>query len=84
MWKPLLPSVFNDGKSNIAWLEATMGGGACVTNYAGKSGWETCLPDFDFTESVIHDAWRASCEKILNDHNLYDQARVRYDSLCEF
>ena len=83
MWKPLLPSVFNDGKSNIAWLEATMGGGACVTNYAGKPGWETCLADFDFTESVIHDAWRASREKVVKDHDLYEQACVRYACLCE-
>ena len=81
LWKPLLPSVFNDGKSNIAWIEATVGGGACVTNYAGKPGWEYCLEDFDFSEKVVSDKWEESRAAIVENYNLIDQARRRLESL---
>lgn len=81
VWKPLLDCTFNNGKSNIAWIEATVGGGVCVTNYAGRVWWEHCLPDFDFSEKVISDTWQVSAECIFWRHNLALEARKRFESI---
>lgn len=83
MWKPLYDCRFNDGKSNIAWLEATMAGGVCVTNYAGKPGWEYCLPDFDFDTNVLKRKWKMSRDVIYDNYNLYKLAELRLKSLLE-
>lgn len=81
MWKPLYRCKFNDGKSNIAWLEATIAGGICVTNYAGLPGWEFCHPDFDFSEALILKKWKESCEAIKYDYNIFEMADTRLDTL---
>jgi hypothetical protein len=83
IWKPLLECTFNNGKSNIAWLEATVGGGVCVTNYAGTGEWLHCLPDFDFNQKVIFSKWEESRAAVEKDYNLTHMARRRFESLVQ-
>lgn len=71
IWKPLEENTFNDSKSNIAWIEATMAGGVCVTNYHNKPGWEGALPDFTTDEEVARQAWATSREHIIENYNLH-------------
>lgn len=80
MWKPLTPGLFNDAKSNIAWIEATMSGGVCLTNYAGKPGWECALSGpVDYKTACIF--FQESCEEIRRNYNLENTARQRMDSI---
>ncbi len=81
MWKPLIPCLFNDAKSNIAWIEATMAGGVCLTNYAGKPGWEFALSEWPESYEAACELWRASCEEIRLNYNLENTARMRMESI---
>lgn len=80
VWKPLVDCHFNDCKSNISWIEATMSGGVCLTNYAGKLAWENAVSEFPTYEEAV-EVWKASRERILKDFNLMDTARQRAESL---
>lgn len=80
-WKPLAPCPFNDAKSNIAWIEATMAGGVCVTNYAGKEGWECALSEFPTEPELIQVAWSVSKAHILKNYNLLEVNRLRFESI---
>ena len=82
-WKPLEDCPFNDGKSNIAWIEATMSGGVCVTNYAEKTGWECALPDFTTDPDLIARTWQASCSIILENYNLLEVNERRFKSIVK-
>lgn len=77
LWKPLVECQFNDAKSNISWIEATIGGGVCVTNYAGKKWWEHALPDFTFDDKVLRETWEVSAQSVYERHNLKAAARQR-------
>jgi hypothetical protein len=84
VWKPLVDNQFNDAKSNIAWIEATMSGGVCLTNYAGKSPagqWAWAMDRFpkDYDEACFY--WAHSRDAILNHYNLETTARQRAESL---
>lgn len=91
IWKPLVNNLFNRAKSNIAWLEATMGGGVCVTNFATDDDlefedWRFCLdePTNDYARLV--DAWEISCQAILENYNLESANALRFSdilSLCK-
>ena len=83
MWKPLTDNVFNDGKSNIALLEAAMAGGVCVTNYAGKPGWETALPDFPTDPDEVFAQFHKSRNVILQEYNLLEVTRRRFESIVD-
>jgi hypothetical protein len=80
MWKPLIDCAFNDHKSNINFLGATMAGGYCITNYAGRPGWEFAsaelLPYDDACE-----LWAKAREYVIEKHNLYNTARQRAQSI---
>jgi len=80
-WKPLEENKFNDAKSNIAWMEATMAGGVCVTNYAGKDGWECALPEFTTDENEIFSQFHKSRNHILEHYNLLEVNRKRFESI---
>jgi len=80
-WKPLEVCKFNDAKSPIAWVEATMAGGVCVTNYAGKEGWECALPEFTTDPDLIRKTWEASRAHILEHYNLLEVNRTRFESI---
>jgi len=80
-WKPLEENKFNDAKSSIAWMEATMAGGVCVTNYAGKEGWEMALSEFTTEPETIESIWRQSKDWILEHYNLLEVNRKRFESI---
>lgn len=82
IWKPLKENLFNDSKSNIAFIEAAMSGGVCVTNYAGKPGWEAALPDF-VGESEARKAFFQSRDYILETCNLRAVTRRRFESIVK-
>lgn len=82
MWKPLTVNPFNDAKSNIALLEAAMAGGVCVTNYAGKPGWETALSDFPEEAQAINQFYAAR-EEIVKNYNLLEVTRRRFESIMD-
>ena len=83
MWKPLQENEFNDAKSNIAWIEATMAGGVCVSNYAGKPGWEMALEKFSDNPDFIAHQWRISKEWILKHYNLEKVNELRYQHIIK-
>lgn len=79
MWKPLQDNEFNDAKSNIAWIEATIAGGVCVTNYAPhKPGWEMAIDHFTDNPDFIASQWAASRDWILEHYNLQKINALRY------
>lgn len=80
VWKPLVECHFNDCKSNISWIEATMSGGVCLTNYAGKLAWENAVSEFPTYDEAV-ELWAKSRERIERDFNLLDTARQRAESL---
>jgi len=80
VWKPLVPCLFNDAKSNIAWIEATCSGGVCLTNYAGKTAWENAVSEMP-TYDEAREIWAKSKERILQDFNLIDGGNKRAASI---
>lgn len=78
MWKPLQDNEFNAAKSNIAWIEATISGGICVTNFAGRSGWEMAVDKFTDNQDFIASQWQASRDWILKHYNLDKVNELRY------
>lgn len=82
LWKPLTDNPFNNAKSNIAWIEATVAGGVCVTNFAGNVGWEYATESFIPPEEIPK-LWQESCEEIRANYNLAVEAEKRYRSLAD-
>jgi hypothetical protein len=78
MWKPLEDNQFNAAKSNIAWIEATISGGVCVTNFAGRPGWEMAIDKFTDNQDFVASQWAASKEWILKHYNLCTVNELRY------
>lgn len=83
MWKPLEDNEFNAAKSNIAWIEATMSGGICVTNFAGRSGWEMAVDKFTDNPDFIASQWEASRDWILKYYNLHMVNELRYQHILK-
>lgn len=84
IWKPLDINQFNKAKSNIAWIEATMSGGVCLTNVAGMEGfghWDFAMSKFPASYSEAVGRWETSCGEIISKYNLYNTARQRAESL---
>lgn len=79
--KPLLPCAFNDSKSNISWLEATVSGAVCVGTYAGKPGWENVLKELPRNNDQWRQAWQESHDEILQNYNLEQWNEIRYREL---
>lgn len=82
IWKPMQENVFNNGKSNIALIEAAMSGAVCVTNYAGKPGWECALPEFTTDPDEIAHTWARAKADILQNYNLREVTQRRFESIC--
>ena len=83
MWKPLAEIPFNDAKSNIAFIEATIAGGICVTNYAGKPGWEMAVDKFSNNPDFIAHQWALSRDWILEHYNLEKVNELRYQHIIK-
>ena len=85
IWKPLEDNAFNRSKSNIAWIEATMGGGACLTNLESEE-WELAMPMYYLvTQENIEEAWVESTEDIKVNYNLQTENEKRFQvmkALC--
>ena len=81
IWKPLLVHPFNDHKSNINWLGATMAGGYTITNYAGRPGWEYASAEI-LPYSDACDLWAASKENIIENYNLIKTAQMRAQTIA--
>ncbi len=80
MWKPLIEHPFNYHKSNINWLVATIGGGYCITNFAGKPGWEFASSEvLPYPEAC--ELFEASKREIIENYNLGKTARMRAESI---
>jgi hypothetical protein len=83
MWKPLQENQFNDAKSNIAWIEATLAGAVCVTNYAHKPGWEMAIDHFTDNADFIASQWQASKDWIIEHYNLRKVNEIRYTHILK-
>lgn len=83
LWKPLKPCAQNDAKTSISWIEATMAGAVCVTNYAGKPEWELCAPSFDEAAQRHEALWAASKRTIEQHYNLREINKSRVNRLSE-
>lgn len=83
MWKPLQENEFNDAKSNIAWIEATLAGGICVTNYATKPGWEMAVDRFTDNADFIAHQWTLSKDWIIEHYNLEKINNTRYHHILQ-
>lgn len=80
MWKPLIDCPFNDHKSNINLLGATMAGGYTITNYAGKPGWEYASKEIlPYGEAC--ELWAKAKADILENYNLIKTAQQRAESI---
>lgn len=80
IWKPMMDCGFNDHKSNIALIEATIAGGCCLTNYAGMPGWENATATFPtYKEGVA--LWEKAREDIEENYNLIFETRKRAESI---
>ena len=76
IWKPMIDCEFNHAKSNIAWIEATMAGGVCLTNFAGRDEWKFATKNFpDYKTSC--DLWQQSKQEIEKNYNLAKTGQMR-------
>lgn len=83
LWKPLKPCPQNDAKTSISWIEATMAGAVCVTNYAERAEWEYCAPSFDEAAQRHEALWAASKRTIEQHYNLIEINKSRVNRLSE-
>jgi len=81
VWKPLVENQFNDAKSNIAWIEATMSGGICLTNYAGKPDWQGAVDEWVDDYEQARTLWEMSVDIIQRHYNLETTAKQRHESI---
>lgn len=79
LWKPLKECRQNDGKSNISWIEATLSGAVCVTNYAGKPGFEDCLDTF--SPGMAKYTWEVSADRIVDEYSIFNINELRVNRL---
>lgn len=80
IWKPLQRTSFNDGKSNISWITATLVGAVCVSTYAGLPGWELALKEYP-DKGKFAETWKASASEISEKYNLNQTTEQRAVSL---
>jgi len=86
VWKPLENILFNDSKSNIAWLEAICSGAICLTDSwrtAMQPQWSFCVDQVTFDRDFIHKSWTDSRIEILEQYDLNKTTEMRYQSLIE-
>ena len=81
LWKPMQNNSFNLHKSNIAWIEATLSGGYCLTNFAGDDLWLNAsakpLPHKDAVK-----LWERSREEIEQHYNLIYWGQRRAEAIA--
>jgi hypothetical protein len=82
VWKPLMDHGFNEAKSNIAWIEATISGGVCLTNFSGRPQWEYTTADILSYDGAC-ELWADSRQVIRNDYDLSVMAQRRAVSIIQ-
>jgi hypothetical protein len=83
---PLVNNLFNEAKSNIAWMEATLAGAVCVSNKVGEfenvglsfEEWK----EIEYYQSDLIAEHKKSMDKIENHYSLVDANDKRFISLC--
>lgn len=80
IWKPLQKTQFNASKSNIAWIEATMAGGVCTTNFWERKEWANALSFFP-DEDEVQEAWERSRDSIVDNYNLREVNKRRFETI---
>lgn len=80
VWKPLIDHDFNRAKSNIAYIEATIGGGYCLTNFAGSEQWEYASDKW-LDHDAACDLWAKAKQDITTNYNLWNVAQARANSI---
>lgn len=78
IWKPLVRNKFNDGKSNISWIEATCAGAVCITNYKDSPGWECAMREPSKYKDDYAAMVKKSISEIQKSYNLISWNDVRY------
>lgn len=84
LWKPLSDCLFNESKSNIAWIEATVAGGVCFTDgwrQRTRPEWSMCLPKLSMEEGLRRETWQRSADFIRENLTISKVNEVRYRSL---
>jgi hypothetical protein len=84
---PLVDNLFNEAKSNIAWMEATLSGAVCVSNKVGEFAhvglsfeeWNQ-IKDSETDLTYEH---MTSISKLIEHYNLRDANNNRFHSLCD-
>ena len=82
IWKPMINHRFSEHKSNISLLEAAMAGGVCMTNFAGRPGFEYAT-DRPLSYDNACELWVKAKEDILNRYNLVKVSQARAESLIK-
>lgn len=81
LWKPMIDCRFNEHKSNIALIEATMAGGYCLTNFAGRPMWEKASKKWiPYKAGVV--LWEKARQDIADNYNLIDAAIARANHMA--
>lgn len=83
IWKPLVNNDFNKAKSNIAWLEATVAGGICLSNFAGEAQWEQCTKELPKLDEYYSVQWQKSAIHIRQHYDLRAWNEIRYGELLK-
>lgn len=87
LWKPLHRVEFNNSKSNIAWIEATVAGGVCLTDtwrQKEQPQWAFCLSEMTYQEDFLREVWRKSALNIRENYLLPNINNLRYTALAGY
>jgi hypothetical protein len=82
IWKPLHPCKFNDAKSNIALIEATMAGALCISNYVGRlPWWDGAVNGFAREQEEYWFYFEQAKANIEKNFNIHDVTKARAASI---
>lgn len=81
IYKPMERCKFNDAKSNIAYITATLNGALCLTNYAGSPGWKHAVKDLVIDKDKPFEIWKNALDDIRENYNLEAANRLRWSSI---
>lgn len=82
LWKPMRLDVeFNEGKSNIAKLEALMFGGVCIGNWNHRSEWAYTTDRLLNSEAELHGLWEQCRDEAIRKYNIVDATHLRMQTL---
>lgn len=83
VYKPMQRCKFNDAKSNISYIIATLNGALSLTNYAGSPGWENAVKDIITDNDKAFDIWKKAKTDIFKNYNLDNVNADRWKSIYD-